>query len=221
MSDLHRGCGDKADDFAQNEQIYLKLMQHYFQKGFHMVEVGDADDIWECPDFTEIKRAHPLSFVHLSNFSDANLYDRVSGNHDRELGHPEALVIKHHGLKILVVHGHQGDWFNDNQGSVGKWFTRNIWRKLQWLGFRDPTSAQKERNPKKHEATKITLKEWAKTRATHLVCGHTHFQETGAGGYFWNCGSGVQPGRVECIELIGGNFTLIRWNDTGRHVVKG
>ncbi|MBA4397330.1 MAG: hypothetical protein C0394_08110 [Syntrophus sp. (in: bacteria)] len=45
MSDMHRGDGTGADDFAQNSLIYRCALQYYLENGFTYIELGDAEEL--------------------------------------------------------------------------------------------------------------------------------------------------------------------------------
>ena len=134
--------------------------------------------------------------------------DRIKGNHDQCLILPQSYVLsnKKLGMKILLVHGHQGDFFCDEGYPIGWFFTKYIWRNLQWIGLKDPTTAQKDKNPQKHELTRIAFHDWARGRKQTVMFGHTHYAESDPP-YYWNCGSWVGNGG-QAIEMIGNEITL-------------
>ena len=84
---------------------------------------------------------------------------------------------------------------------MGRFFTHYVWRPLEGLGLKDPSPASS-----RHEAQRKALAQWTNENRRLLVCGHTHYQEHD--GYYWNIGSGVIPGVIECIELRGGRVTI-------------
>jgi hypothetical protein len=45
MSDMHRGDGSSADDFAKNSLIYRCALTHYLENGFTYIELGDAEEL--------------------------------------------------------------------------------------------------------------------------------------------------------------------------------
>ena len=54
MSDMHRGDGSGADDFAQNSLIYRCALEYYLENGFTYIELGDAEELWESDNFDQI-----------------------------------------------------------------------------------------------------------------------------------------------------------------------
>ena len=51
FSDCHRGDNSFADDFANNRNIYLHSLKQYYNNGFHYIELGDGDELWENIQF--------------------------------------------------------------------------------------------------------------------------------------------------------------------------
>ena len=63
LSDCHRGVGNTNDNFLKNEFLYLAALEHYFQKGFTYIELGDGDELWENRSIRQIKA---VSYTHLT-----------------------------------------------------------------------------------------------------------------------------------------------------------
>jgi len=86
MSDMHRGDGSGADDFAQNSLIYRCALEHYLESGFSYVELGDAEELWENDNFDQIYITHTMVYELLATFHDPDpektRYLKVWGNHD-------------------------------------------------------------------------------------------------------------------------------------------
>jgi hypothetical protein len=86
MSDMHRGDGSGADDFAQNSLIYRCALEHYLENGFTYVELGDAEELWENENFDQIYITHTSVYELLAKFHDPDpaktRYLKVWGNHD-------------------------------------------------------------------------------------------------------------------------------------------
>ena len=47
FSDAHRGDGTGADDFAANSLIFKCALDYYLAEGFTLIELGDAEELWE------------------------------------------------------------------------------------------------------------------------------------------------------------------------------
>jgi len=86
MSDMHRGDGSGADDFAQNSLIYRCALEHYLESGFTYIELGDAEELWENDNFDQIYITHTMVYELLAKFHDPDpaksRYLKVWGNHD-------------------------------------------------------------------------------------------------------------------------------------------
>jgi UDP-2,3-diacylglucosamine pyrophosphatase LpxH len=197
ISDLHMGTGDEADDFRENESLFKSVMRDYGARGYRIFILGDMYELWENWDTSEIIAQYPWVYDFQKNVA------RVRGNHDRNLRIlPEAILLRYAetGKQILCVHGHQGDFFNDDGYPLGEFFVRHVWRNLQMLGFKDPTTAS-PKNIKKHEATKKVIKEWSSERQQAIFSGHTHLAEAHPP-YYFNTGSWVGEGGSG-IEVVG------------------
>ncbi len=86
MSDMHRGDGSGADDFAKNSLIYRCALEHYLEEGFTYIELGDAEELWENDNFDQIYITHTPVYALLAKFHDPDpaktRYLKVWGNHD-------------------------------------------------------------------------------------------------------------------------------------------
>jgi len=203
VSDLHLGVGDEADDFKPNAKLCLEILKNYWAKGFRIFVLGDCYELWENASMDDITKVYP----YLCNFLLWST-DMVRGNHDQRLISPQSYLLHNRITRkqILLIHGHQGDFFCDEGYPFGEFISRCIWRNLQKIGFRDPTTAQKEKNPKKHELTRIAFRDWAWSRKQTVIFGHTHFAESDPP-YYWNCGSWAGDGG-QAVEIVGDEITL-------------
>ncbi len=179
LSDTHMNDGGPADDFCKNEHSFYQALRSYLPLGSTIVLLGDIFDLWECLDQEKILKAHPQSIELLEQFRKAGRLIQITGNHDRALDYPEALILEIGNIKIFIAHGHQGDIFNDKWRWIGQNVVRYLWVPLQWLGLHDPTEAK----AKRHEQQEIGLKRWAKEKYHQYRCerfyvisifGHTH-----------------------------------------------
>ena len=82
FSDLHRGDNSRADDFAQNESLFVYALQHYLREGFTYIELGDGDELTETPNFPDILRAHKEVFTVMREFYRQGRFHMMFGNHD-------------------------------------------------------------------------------------------------------------------------------------------
>jgi len=194
MSDMHRGDGSGADDFAQNSLIYRCALEHYLENGFAYVELGDAEELWENDNFDQIYITHTSVYELLTKFHDPDpvktRYLKVWGNHDLYWKDNEAVyrtlfpgIEVHEGIiletgasTILLLHGHQADpKCSGEVAAVSRFFVHNFWPDLQRCGVRDPTRAAL--NPGLCNEVDKRLHEWANRNdqgVTAIIAGHTH-----------------------------------------------
>lgn len=238
LSDCHRGDNSTADDFAPNESIFLTALEYYYLMGYTYFELGDADELWQFNNFSEILKSHQEVFRWLRKFQDQKRYFIIWGNHDIVKQDPkfwknqtsgkdggaqslfnqieayESLILRHasSGDKILLIHGHQVDPINDQFWRFGRFLARYLWRPLEtYLGIADPISPAK--NHRKKNTIEVRLTNWVKAKQQAIIAGHTHrpvFPESGGPPYF-NCGSSVHPDGITGIEIAGGKIALVKW----------
>src|ERR671914_504868 len=48
FSDHHKGERDGADDFRRCERSYNAALGAYLERGYTLVALGDAEELWEC-----------------------------------------------------------------------------------------------------------------------------------------------------------------------------
>jgi len=241
FSDCHRGDGSLADEFTRNENTYLFALEYYFKNGFTHVEAGDGDELWEHHNFSHIKNAHYDVFEHIKSFYDANRLILLYGNHNiylknekyvkdncytyyddyHEVSHEflkgikleEALLlkVKKTEQEILIVHGHQGDFLNDQLWFLTMLSLKYFWRFLHAFGIRNPASPVKNAH-RRHKIEKNYIK-WIKKYRAMLICGHTHrvkYPKVHDLPYF-NIGCCIYPTRITAIEITDGNIQLVQW----------
>jgi predicted phosphodiesterase len=191
MSDMHRGDGSGADDFAQNSLIYRCALEYYLVNGFTYIELGDAEELWENADFDQIYITHTPVYELLAKFHDPDpektRYVKVWGNHDlywrdhQDIYQSlfpmiqiyEAVVLSD---SILMIHGHQADPICSGPvAAVSQFFVNYIWAGMQKAGVKDPTRAAT--NPGLCNEVDERLHKWA-TRNDQgiavIIAGHTH-----------------------------------------------
>lgn len=242
MSDCHRGDGSWADDFSRNQNLFFAALRHYYQSGYTYIELGDGDELWENRRLSTIINTHDDAFWLLSRFYKEGRLYFIFGNHDMVKKSDkfvknnlyqyfdertkkymplfegakihEGLVLKYKGSdkKILLLHGHQVDFFNSKLWRLSRFLVRFLWRPLNLIGVNDPTRAAKNYTKKEEVAQKLT--EWAKREKCMVVAGHNHrpsFPEAGEPPYF-NDGSCVHPRCITAIEISEGHIWLVKWN---------
>lgn len=191
MSDMHRGDGSGADDFAQNSLIYRCALQYYLENGFTYIELGDAEELWENDNFDQIYITHTPVYELLAKYHDPDpektRYLKVWGNHDLhwkanevvyrslfpEIQIYEGIILN---VTILLIHGHQADPKCTGEiADLSKFFVHNFWAEFQRLGAKDPTRAAT--NPGLCNEVDDRLHEWANHNdkgITTIIAGHTH-----------------------------------------------
>lgn len=239
MSDCHRGAGDNYDNFVKNQNIFKAALQHYYDKDFTYIELGDGDDMWEVKDYENIIDVHLDSFKQLKKFNDSSRLIMIYGNHDivkksptilkkyfynyydkitkqqkpllNDLTVYESLILNYKNYDIFLIHGHQIEFLNGTLWRFSRFLVRYLWRSLEHIGAKDPTSAAKN-----YQVTNITekkLQKWSNKNNKILIAGHTHraiFPKVGQGLYF-NDGSCIHPNGITCLEIESGSISLVRW----------
>lgn len=246
MSDCHRGDGSWGDNFAKNQSISFRALNYYYEKGYTYFELGDGDELWENRYLDDIKEIHSNVFWLLSKFYSKKRLHLIFGNHDmvkksekyvkdnmytmydsvKKKNVPLFPDIKiHEGIilcykptmdKILLLHGHQGDFFNNKMWKLSRTLVRYLWRPLEVYGVNDPSRAAK--NYKRKAEVERILSRWSGVEKKMIIAGHTHrpmFPEPGKSAYF-NDGSCVHPRCITALEISAGCITLVKWQVTAR-----
>lgn len=203
FSDCHRGDNSIADDFANNRNIYFHALNHYFDKGFSYIELGDGDELWENLSFQSIFKAHKNVYMLLKQFHEEGRLHMIWGNHDMVYKNPkyvkkylsnffnpstgkeetlfydikynESIVLKHTETKqeLFLLHGHQADWWNYLFWKLSRFLVRILWKPLNVMGIADPTSPAK--NYKELIRIERRTKKWISDHNNlFTIAGHTH-----------------------------------------------
>lgn len=200
FSDIHKGDGKtKSDDFVHNRSLYCFALLHYFDENYSLVLNGDCEDCWETDPDDIVRAYRDTAFAAERRFNEKGRYYRIVGNHDDDWNDP--VKVERHlsaalgsvqvwpalllGGRILILHGHQGDSFDDRGGRRSRWIVRNIWAPMQrWsladrlqpilrrFGFIEIGRAA-QNNFIRRERDRL-LYEWAKKKGLLLIAGHTH-----------------------------------------------
>lgn len=241
FSDLHRGDDSISDEFARNQTLMVSALQYYYDKGYTYVEVGDGDELWQHAHFKHIRAAHTDVFTIIKAFFEKNRFIMIYGNHNIYLKNSyyvkknlyyyydeyteteEELFV---GLKplealhltyqptdqhILVLHGHQGDFLNDQCWFIAMFTLRYLWKFMHLIGFRNPASPAKNQT-KRHKIEKNYTK-WIAKNKVMLICGHTHrlkIPKKGRLPYF-NTGCCIHTKGITGIEIVDGKIMLVQW----------
>ncbi len=133
FSDHHKGARDKADDFRFCEATYLAALDYYFDEGYTLIILGDAEELLE-QDITTVILAYENVLLSESRFHP-DRHIRIIGNHDiwwqddelvAQYLHPffpgleyrQALIFEfvgdeHTSGEVFLAHGHQGTLDSD------------------------------------------------------------------------------------------------------------
>lgn len=241
FSDIHRGDNSMSDEFAHNQNIYFHALNQYLNEGYTYFELGDGDELWEHSKFSVIMSAHSDVFLLLKKFYERNRLRMIYGNHNiylkskgwikrnfyrfidefldkqadlfKNITIPESYILKYKetGFEFLVVHGHQGDLFNDKLWYPSMLSLRFFWRFLHVLGFQNPASPAKNRL--KTHKIEVNFSRWIEKNKKAIICGHTHrpkLSNIGELPYF-NSGCCIHPRGINGIEIIDGQIMLVDW----------
>jgi predicted phosphodiesterase len=203
FSDCHRGDNSFADDFANNRNIYFHALKHYYKEGFHYIELGDGDELWENLTFKSVFEAHKNVYLLLKEYYINNRFHSIWGNHDMAYKNPnfvkkqlwsyfnpitginedlfkgiqvhEGIILKHTDSRqeIFLTHGHQADWWNYTFWKWSRFLVRILWKPLNVMGIADPTSPAK--NYKELIKVERRTKRWISDNNNLItIVGHTH-----------------------------------------------
>jgi len=241
MSDVHRGRGAGSDNFAKNQKLYYTALRHYDREGYTYIELGDGDDLWQERHMWEITAEYDHIFALLAKLYREGRFHMLYGNHDmikrsgawtqrnlytyspKPMGMPsplfpnmvveESILLTHRprGGKMLLLHGHQADFFNCRLWWLSRFLVRYIWQPLELVGFQNPFD--NERNPRRRSRVEQILTCWGEKMDIRVVAGHTHrpiFPQHD-GERYMNDGSCVHTRYITALEIAEGKICLVKW----------
>jgi hypothetical protein len=195
FSDHHRGGRDGADDFQRCERAYNAALVYYHFLGWHLVELGDVEELWENT-FDEVASSYSETLRLAAAFHADGRYTRLYGNHDLAWSNAElfadAMAGRGYGGvtplgslllavsdrdgsplgELLLVHGHQGTADSDRHARRSALFVRLGWRPLQRLLNRPWNTPSVDWELRGEHASDMAA--WAQERGQVLIAGHTH-----------------------------------------------
>lgn len=195
FSDHHKGACDGADDFQRCERTYNAALAYYYKLGYHLVELGDVEELWEN-SFEEVALSYPTTLRLSAKFQADRRYTRMWGNHDlawkdqelfqklmRPFGYGDVVPIEALRLQVMdpagelvielfLVHGHQGTADSDRHATSSRFFVRYGWRALQRRLNRPWNTPSVDWALRGEHAEH--MESWATERGRVLVAGHTH-----------------------------------------------
>ena len=198
FSDHHKGVRDGADDFLSCEPAYCAALGWYFEQGYSLYVLGDAEELWENSPAPVLRAGtgYPEVLELEAEFHRHDRYERFFGNHDDLWSH-RAAVAKHlhrffPGIEVreaiklrltrpnapdgllVFLHGHQGTPDSDRGRFVSRLFVRLVWRPIQRRsGYTGVTPARDHALRADHDRA---MSAWAGNHADRpvLIAGHTH-----------------------------------------------
>ncbi len=222
FSDCHRGIGNHTDNFLKNANNYSVALQYYYQNGFHYIEAGDGDELWENKKMCQIQEIYSDVFQQLKFFQQCQRLSLLYGNHDMVKKYPtfsfsdftyaESIILQSSSphMEFRIIHGHQIDWMNSTLWRFSRFLVRHLWTPLEAFGIRPPTNAVTN-NHKKNRLEKRYIA-YALKRNCYLLTGHTHNPSLCAVKTpYCNSGSCIHPNCITCIELTGYQIRLVKW----------
>ena len=218
LSDLHLGCKDKLDQFYRTEgaeeQLY-SLLDYLERTVDKIVLLGDIFETLRGKSFNTEKELVRILKAY-PNFSSRILdnpkYELIQGNHDLDtvnlLSARKQIVLKDHGDKIFLMHGHQldplvADFWTRNFEHFGVWFGGWASRLgYDWTVKMNDISKYKSENNLWKPGPFEKLSAWvAKQKGCNIVItGHSHhpMKEEFNGTLFMNSGTRV-AGRQDLV----------------------
>ena len=126
----------------------------------------------------------------------------------------EGLILRYRGsnYRIFVVHGHQGDLFNDRLWRISRIIVRCLWRRIEIL--RRCNLISPARNISRRNAIEEKIMHWIKANNQMVITGHTHHASFAKPGEvsFFNTGCCVKSNHITGIEIKNGEIALVKWN---------
>ncbi len=193
FSDQHKGAGNGADDFLPCEKNYIAALDYYYQNGYHLICLGDSEELWENL-LGAIKKHHAPSFEKEKQFIPKNAFIKIFGNHDlfwdndpfaplqvkdvygENIPVHEGVVLETRigdkPIQIFCTHGHQGDKVSDGN-ALSKFFVSKIWAPLQAFLRINPNTPAYDASLKTLHNT--IMFDWSSQQENLLlITGHTH-----------------------------------------------
>jgi len=126
----------------------------------------------------------------------------------------DGLILSHRpsDRKILLIHGHQADFFNFRLWRLARFLVRYFWRPLELIGVQNPFDTP--RRPGRSNMVEKFLIDWCRQENTMLIAGHTHqpyFPKADEPPYY-NDGSLVSRHQITCIEIENDCISLVKWS---------
>ncbi len=193
FSDQHKGRKNGADDFMNSEATYINALEYYNHENFHLIALGDSEELWENT-LLQVRKHNAPSFDAEGHFAKRQMFTKIFGNHDLDweidplapailkdlYKSPvialEAVILQtsigEKVLRIFCTHGHQGDRQSDGNW-FSKWFVAKIWAPLQSYLQINPNTPSTDTELKSLH-NEIMYQWSAQQKDLILITGHTH-----------------------------------------------
>jgi len=197
FSDHHRGDRGYSDYFQRCEKTYNAALGHYLERGFHLILLGDVEELWEFHP-RKVVGSYPLTYSLEAEFFNDKRFWRIRGNHDSLWKNPK-LVHQYldpmfPGIEVLdglrltmrdpdpisvfLAHGHQGTFLSDTFDWFSLFWFRTLGsRIIHPFKRKYQTPASNYALREEHETMMFDCAE-AMNRDAHekivLIAGHTH-----------------------------------------------
>jgi predicted phosphodiesterase len=202
----------KFDDIRyQHRHIFWRLKEFHDVKRYHMI-YGNHDNVR--------KRAYKVrkTLHYFRKRSDEYFEKKYLKNAQGDLlelfkdfkAH-EAIRLRYKPKNkiLLLIHGHQADWFTYHFWWIARFFVRYVWKFLQNIGIKDQTSPAK--NHKKAEKLDKKLAKWNEDKECRLIAGHTHNPRLLKDSNYVNTGCCVHPRCITGIKIENGTLNMVKW----------
>lgn len=231
LSDLHLGVGDSRDNALKNALMIFEALKNYYDNNYQVILLGDTFELAENNDISEIECVHENIMWILGEIHKKGNLTVVRGNHDSVLNSKmlelrpfsytkkpteflkdckvyDSVTIDSEGQKYLLAHGHQVIFRYKHFNSLINFGIRHFWSPLERWALKEPTSETD--GFEDHSEVDAPFIEYANKNNCICICGHTHSVVIKEGEYY-NCGGGVMPRSVTCIEISGKKIDTYKW----------
>ncbi|MCL2405355.1 MAG: metallophosphoesterase family protein [Defluviitaleaceae bacterium] len=190
----------------EHHNIFELLSQFHKHGRLHMIygnhDMDKKDPAWVA----RYLEGSPVAGYNSSETPDIPLFTGIKIH--------EGLVLKHQpsGQEILLIHGHQADFFNFRMWRLARFLVRYIWRPLELIGVLNPFDTP-HRTGRRNMVERRLIK-WCQQQNITLIAGHTHhtsFPKDGEPPYY-NNGSCVSRQQITCIEIQDDCISLVKWS---------
>jgi len=177
FSDLHIGNGRRLDDFRKNAELFMDVLESYWNDGFTLVLNGDIEELQRY-SHREIERSWPHLFEAFGRFQESDRLMKTVGNHDLKLlklpkrginsGLLHSVRLVYESRPLYVFHGHQASIFFERFNALAGTMLRFL---ANPLGIKNYSVSQVTR--RKFITENRVYRFSARQRIVSII-GHTH-----------------------------------------------